>query len=160
MHIVPVGSGQLFLVGHMSLNLLYAIRERKPRHQTASEIIYESTAPAHNCRESPLSICTSPAFKTGLQSEMSIIALHHHTGYAHTHTCMCSPATPTRNEPLCHLGFTPPVPPILTPTELIPGVCFARSATLPTHALTLSVQRRTFSRFLLLLSTPTHSKRL
>ena len=38
-------------------------------------------------------------------------------------------------------------PPVLTPTELIPGACFARSATLPTHALTLSVPASAGKRF-------------
>lgn len=85
MHIVPEGSGQPFLVGHMSLNLCYAVRERQPRHQTASAIIYESAAPAHKCKESLQPIFTSPpAFQSGLQSETSIITLHNHTGYTHT----------------------------------------------------------------------------
>lgn len=40
---------------------------------------------------------------------------------------------------LFHPSSPPTHPPILTPTEHIPGACFARSATLPAHALTLSV---------------------
>lgn len=50
-HIVPMGSGQLFLVGHMSLNFSYTVRDRKPCYQTAYVIIYQCTALAHKTRE-------------------------------------------------------------------------------------------------------------
>lgn len=168
-HTVPVASGQLFLVGHMSLSLFYASRGRKPRHQTASEIIYESAAPAHKCKESLQSIFTSPP---ALENKIAEWTVHNHTAQSYRkHTCMCSPSTPTHNEPLCHLGFTPPLP--LSPIPFLPSrphaywahprclLCpFSHSAHPRPHTLSPSERRQAFSRFLLLLSTPTHSKRL
>lgn len=91
-----MGSGQLFLVGHMSLNLFYAVREREPRNNTASVIIFERTTPARKRRES---VFTSPAaLHTGLQGEISIITLHNHRKYVHACTCSPSTPTPTHNE--------------------------------------------------------------
>lgn len=88
---------------------------------------------------------------------ISVIALHNRTC---VHVCMCSLRVPRA---MNHSGITPlsfPTP-IPTPTKLIPGACFARSATLPTHALTLLVPASCGEHFsCFLLSTPTHSKRL
>lgn len=160
-HIVPMGSGQPFLVGHTPLNLCCGAKDRTPHHQAASLIMT-----AHKCE----SILASPP------------ALRNRTAHRDTHNCTAQlqsihthkrkriglAPTPTRSEPLCHLGFIPrppihtlPSPPILTPTERIPGACFARSATLPTHALTLSVPENSgkcfFSFFCLLSSSPLYS---
>lgn len=51
MHIVPMGSGQPFLVGHTPLNLFYAAKDRTPHHPAASLIMT-----THKCR----SILVSP----------------------------------------------------------------------------------------------------
>lgn len=148
-----MGSGQQFLLGQNFLNRFYARRKRKQHHQTPYVIIYDSTAPAHECRESLQSIF--PGF-----TERDV---DNHTALSYW---IC-----TRVYDLCQLprainhfsiGFKPALA-ILTPTELIPGACSARLATLPTHTITLSVPAssgKRFPRFLFLLSTPTHSKRL
>lgn len=38
---VPVGLGQLYLVGHMPLNLFYTGRQKKPHHLITSVDMYE-----------------------------------------------------------------------------------------------------------------------
>lgn len=140
MHIVPEGSGQLFLVGHLSLTAFCC--KNKETH-TASGILKQSVNLAMQYFLHPL-LCF-----------LMII----------NDTWTCSPSSPTHKRIFSHLGPTPPTlsSPLSifsspTPTELIPGARFSRSASLPTHALTLSQSQRAalnvFSRFPLLDSHP------
>lgn len=136
-------SGQLFLVGHMSLNLSYAIRGSS--HATT---LY----PWSFTRALRQLFASAHALLTGAQDDISIITLH----------SSAFGVNPSLSWYLLLL-INPShcLPSILTPTELVPGACFACSATQPTHALTLcpSEQQQTFSCTLLLLSAATHSKR-
>lgn len=122
-------SGQLFLVGHMSLNLSYAIRGSS--HATTLD-------PWSFTRALRQLFASAHALLTGAQDDISIITLH----------SSAFGVNPSLSWYLLLL-INPShcLPSILTPTELVPGACFACSATQPTHALTLSVPASSSKRF-------------
>lgn len=133
----PMCSGQLFLVGHMSLNLSYPIRGSS--HATT---LY----PWSFARALRQLFASAHALLTGAQDDISIITLH----------SSAFGVNPSLSWYLLLLLTNPShcLPSILTPTELVPGACFACSATQPTHALTLSVPPSSSKRFPALSPSP------
>lgn len=84
-HIVPVGSGQLFLVGHMSLNLFFAARERKPccchhyHHNACYHVQHDSINGGRaKCSSFFFFFTSASACLTGLQRDS-----HNHIAQSH-----------------------------------------------------------------------------